>query len=100
MLYDQRVALRKPFKVGEQVLMRDKIPQGKFGDKWLGPMVIVGVGKNGTYYLEGPNARRLTAAVNGDNLKAFIENRTMIPDVQVKRAMNQYQAWIDRRRED
>ncbi|KAG2226687.1 hypothetical protein INT45_001034 [Circinella minor] len=78
MLYDQQVAFRKPFKVGEQVLMRDKIPQGKFGDKWLGPMVQL-----------------LVLAK-----KAFIENHTMVPDVQVKRTMNQYQAWIDRRRED
>ena len=100
MLYDRRVEFRRPFKIGEQVLMRDKVPQGKFSDKWLGPMVVVGIGGNGTYYLEGPNSRRLTAAVNGDNLKAFFEHRMMIPDVQVQRAMNQYHAWIDRRRED
>ncbi|KAG2216125.1 hypothetical protein INT45_001973 [Circinella minor] len=87
-------------KEREQVLMRDKVPQGKFSDKWLGPMVVVGIGGNGTYYLEGPNSRRLTAAVNGDNLKAFFEHHMMIPDVQVQRAMNQYHAWIDRRQED
>ena len=66
----------------------------------LGPMVVIGIGGNRTYYLEGPNSRRLKAAVNGDNLKTFFENRTMIQDVQVRRAMNQYQVWIDRRRED
>ncbi|KAG2215770.1 hypothetical protein INT45_009411 [Circinella minor] len=44
MLYDQRVAFRKPFKIGDQVLMRDKVPEGKFSDRWLGPMVVVGIG--------------------------------------------------------
>ena len=99
-LYNQHMAYRRPFRVGEQVLMRDKYPKGKFNDHWLGPMVIVGVGNNGMYFLEGPNVRRLTGAINGDNLKAFFEHRAMIPDVQVQRAMQQFQAWIDRRRDD
>ena len=99
-LYDQHVALRRPFRLGEQVLMRDKYPQGKFNDRWIGPMLVVGIGGHGTYFLEGPNSRRLNGAVNGDNLKAFFEHRTMIPDVQVQRAMQQFQAWTERRRDE
>ncbi|KAG2190956.1 hypothetical protein INT47_003914 [Mucor saturninus] len=95
--YDLRVRPRKPFKVGEQVLMRDPVPRTKFSDKWLGPMTVVEVKKTGTYILVGPNQRRLGGAVNGDVLVPFHQRHNMIPDKQVQRAQENYQAWLEQR---
>ncbi|KAG2190969.1 hypothetical protein INT47_007114 [Mucor saturninus] len=94
--YDGQVGPRKRFSVGEQVLMRDNKPATKLQDRWLGPMVVNQVNKNGTYHLTGPNYLRLQGAVNGDSLVPFYRHRTMIPDVQVRRAQAQFQAWLDR----
>lgn len=93
--YDQNVGLRRRFKIGEQVLMRDKTPSGKFSDRWIGPLVVTRVNNSGTYYLDGPNGGRLRGAVHGDNLMPYRQSKNMIPDVQVKRAEQHFQAWIE-----
>lgn len=98
--YDAQVRNRRRFRVGEQVLMRDRHPPSKFADRWLGPLIVVQEFKNGTYMLEGPNSRRLKGAVHGDNLRPFVSRRHLIPDVQVKQAEQQFQAWLERGDDD
>lgn len=93
--YDRNVGERRKFKIGEQVLMKDKGPKGKFDDRWLGPMVVTRVNGNGTYYLQGPNARRLEGAVHSDMLRPFHCHREMLPDV-IRAADQQFRAWISR----
>ncbi|KAG2192670.1 hypothetical protein INT47_009240 [Mucor saturninus] len=94
--YDLQVFPRRRFSPGEQVLMRDQKPPHKFSDRWLGPMTVTRVNNNGTYHLIGPNYRRLQGAINGDFLIPFHNHKLMVPDIQVKRAENQFLAWISR----
>jgi transposase InsO family protein len=94
--YDSNVAVRPRFQLGEQVLMKDQVPPSKFANRWLGPMVVIKVNKNGTYWLHGPGGRRLDGAVNGDVLVPFHTKNKMIPDVQVSRAAECFKAWIER----
>jgi hypothetical protein len=94
--YDSHVAERPRFKLGEQVLMKDQVPPSKFANRWLGPMLVTKVNKNGTYWLDGPKGRRLEGAVNGDCLIPFHAKKNMVPDVQVTRAAQQFDAWISR----
>jgi ribosomal protein S17 len=94
--YDATVFKRPRFRVGERVLMKDQVPPSKFANRWLGPLVVVKVNENGTYWLDGPGGRRLNGAVNGDVLVPFHEKNKMIPDVQVTRAAECFKAWIDR----
>lgn len=96
--YDQLVAPRKRFRVGEQVLMRDKAPVGKFSDRWIGPLVVTKVNSLGTYHLAGPSSRKLDGAVHGDMLVPYYQRKNMVPDVQVQRAAQKFQAWISRSR--
>lgn len=98
--YDQHVASRKRFRIGEQVLMRDKAPVGKFSDRWIGPLVVTKVNDHGTYHLAGPSSRKLDGAVHGDMLVPFHQRRNMVPDVQVQRAAQKFQAGIDRSSRD
>ncbi|KAG2210811.1 hypothetical protein INT45_006733, partial [Circinella minor] len=94
--YDRFVHPRKKFAVGEQVLMKDQHPQSKFHPKWLGPMTVTKATDYGVYYLAGPNSRKIQGAVNGDVLIPYYQHSRMIPDVQVKRAEQQFRAWIER----
>lgn len=95
--YDGRVHFKRKFEVGEKVLLKDVVPQGKFSDKWLGPFVILSVNKNGTYHLTGKNSLRLKHAVNGDLLKTFVEAEKMVPDVITAKANEQFQSWVNSR---
>lgn len=94
--YDQDVHLRRRFKLGEQVLMKDSAPVGKFSDRWIGPLTVTRVNDSGTYHLQGPDMRRLQGAVNGDKLVPYYQHKRMIPDVQVQQAAQRFEAWIDR----
>jgi hypothetical protein len=94
--YNQVVAPRKTYKIGEQVLMKDQNPPTKFANKWLGPMVVIKVNKNGTYWLEGPKQRRLDGAVNGDNLVPYRSKLQMVPDVRQSRAGELFEVWMER----
>ncbi|KAI8366648.1 uncharacterized protein BYT42DRAFT_549736 [Radiomyces spectabilis] len=38
--YDKHVYFRRPFAIGEQVLMKDHVTPTKFSDRWLGPMTV------------------------------------------------------------
>jgi transposase InsO family protein len=96
--YDKTVGTRKRFEVGEQVLLKDPVPSTKFADKWLGPMVVVRVNQKGTYWLDGPNGRRLDGAVNGDVLKPYIARKSMVPDVATREAIDRYETWVERKR--
>jgi DNA-directed RNA polymerase specialized sigma54-like protein len=97
--YDAKVVFRKQFEVGEEVLLLDPTPTSKFGDKWEGPYTILSVNeKSGTYYLTGRNSLRLKHAVNGDRLKLFTrEVKSMVPDVMVSKANEQFQRWVNSR---
>ncbi|KAJ8652129.1 hypothetical protein O0I10_012235 [Lichtheimia ornata] len=95
-IYDKTVQIRNGFIVGEKVLMRDPTPPSKFHARWLGPMTVVRVMRNGVYQLVGPNQRRLQGGVNGDHLIPYVQHKRLIPDVQVKRAEQQFQAWMER----
>lgn len=94
--YDQAVHIRRRFKLGEQVLMKDNVPAGKFADRWIGPLTVTRVNESGTYHLRGPDMKRLQGAVNGDKLIPYHQHKTMIPDVQIQRAAQRFQAWINR----
>lgn len=98
-IYDKTVVPRALFKIGDKVLMKDHYPSEKFADKFIGPLEVVKVNAaTGTYYLVGPHSTRLKEAVHGDNLVDYKERKRMVPDVQVKRAMIQFQSWSDRQR--
>lgn len=99
-LYDKTVEKRKRFNVGEKVLMRDPILPSKFHARWLGPMTVTRAMRNGVYELIGPNQRRLQGGVNGDHLIPYMQHKKLIPDVQVKRAEQQFQAWVERFEEE
>lgn len=93
-LYDKTVVPRVAFNVGDKVLMKDHYPVEKFADKFIGPLEVVKVNKaTNTYYLVGPHSVRLKEAVHGDILIPFKERKRMVPDIQVKRAMVQFQSW-------
>ncbi|SAM00706.1 hypothetical protein [Absidia glauca] len=94
--YNLSVAPRLRYKIGEQVLMKDQNPQTKFANRWLGPMVVVRTNENGTYWLEGPSKRRLDGAVNGDCLVPYHAKKHMVPDVQVKKVNEWFEAWVNR----
>jgi hypothetical protein len=49
----------------------DNVPRSKFDEKWLGPMEIVKINKNSTYYLMDINARRIEEPVNGNYLVPY-----------------------------
>jgi hypothetical protein len=95
--YDETVKFRELFKVGEQVLMKDQYPENKFADRWIGPMTVTKVNQSGTYYLVGPNSRRLDGVVNGDQLIAYHRKSRMTPDVQLKRKEGVFMAWLQRK---
>ncbi|KAJ8652004.1 hypothetical protein O0I10_012401 [Lichtheimia ornata] len=95
-LYDKTVHIRRRFAIGEKVLMRDPTPQSKFHARWLGPMVVTRSTPHGVYELAGPNRTKLKGAVNGDHLIPYIQHKKMVPDIQVRRAEQQFQAWIER----
>lgn len=95
--YDKTVGARPRFVLGEQVLMKDPVPGTKFADKWLGPMVVTRVNQKGTYWLDGPNGRRLEGAVNGDVLKPYVARKSMVPDVVTKTAIDRYETWVERK---
>lgn len=96
-VYDRRVVPREPFKLNDKVLMKDHYPSNKFADLYIGPLTVVkhNPGTN-TYYLIGPNSRRVEHAVHGDILLPFKERLNMIPADQVTRAMNKFQSWLDK----
>ena len=58
-------------------------------------MTVTKVYENGTYMLQGPNARRLKGTVHGDKLLPFYSHKKMLPDRQVQVAARKYQSWID-----
>jgi hypothetical protein len=95
--YDRTVQVRRMYKIGEQVLMKDQYPENKFADRWIGPMTVVKANESGTYHLVGPNSRRLEGAVNSDQLIPFNAKKSMIPDVQQRRKEGLFNAWIERR---
>lgn len=99
--YDKRVFFRKQFQVGEDVLLKVAVPKSKFGDKWEGPYRVVKVNPvSGTYELTGKaTGRVLKGPVNGDRLKPYVseEIKTMVPDVLVAKANEQFQRWVNSR---
>ncbi|CDH61176.1 hypothetical protein RO3G_01741 [Lichtheimia corymbifera JMRC:FSU:9682] len=95
--YDAHVQESPRFIAGDMVLMRDQRPAGKLDDRWIGPMTVVKANSGGTYYLHGPNQQRLKGAVHGDNLVSWVARTSMIPDVMVQRADQQFRAWLARR---
>lgn len=97
MRYDAQVHEKPRFIAGDMVLMRDQRPAGKLDDKWIGPMTVIKANSGGTYYLHGPNKQRLKGAVHGDNLVPWVSRTSMIPDVMVQKADQQFRAWIARR---
>lgn len=100
-IYDNTVTFQRKYKLNDKVLMKDHYPANKFADRYIGPLVVVKVNeKTNTYYLTGPNQRRIQDAVHGDVLVPYNENKRMVPDIMVSRAMNRFQTWIDRSRED
>jgi hypothetical protein len=48
-------------------------------------MTVVRTNRTGTYHLTGPFGGGLKGAVNGDNLKPWIERAGMTPEVQSAR---------------
>ncbi|KAG1125660.1 hypothetical protein G6F42_008510 [Rhizopus arrhizus] len=96
-IYDKRVVPRKPFKINDKVLMKDHYPSNKFADLYIGPLIVVkhNPGTN-TYYLIGPNSRRVEHAVHGDILLPFKERLNMVPASQVTRSMNTFQSWLEK----
>lgn len=99
-IYDKTVHVRKRFAIGERVLMRDPTPSSKFHARWLGPMVVTRLSPYGVYELEGPNRTKLRGAVNGDHLIPYTQHKKLIPDVQVRRAEQQFEAWVERRQDE
>ncbi|KAG0733307.1 hypothetical protein G6F57_016148 [Rhizopus arrhizus] len=94
--YNVRVQeFKRPFQVGDQVLLKENVLENKFSDKWLGPFVISQVKDNGTYLLEGPRSRKIQHAVNGDSLKLFAQSKFMIPDVATTKAKEHFKTWVD-----
>lgn len=94
--YNVRVQeFKRPFQVGDQVLLKENVLENKFSDKWLGPFVISQVKANGTYLLEGPRSRKIQHAVNGDSLKLFAQSKFMIPDVATTKAKEHFKTWVD-----
>lgn len=83
--YDELVYPRT-FEVGDFGPMRDQVPAGKLDARWIGPMTVVRANRTGTYHLTGPFGGRLIGAVNGDNLKPWVERAGMTPEVQSARA--------------
>jgi hypothetical protein len=69
--YDKDVIERKQYEIGDKVLMKNHVPRSKFDEKWLGPMEIVKINKNSTYYLMDINARRIEEPVNGNYLVPY-----------------------------
>lgn len=98
--YDQFVAPRRRFGIGEQVLMRDQHPESKFSDRWLGPYTVTRVNKHGTYLLAGPSSRRIQHAVHDDMLISYHRRASFVPDLPVQRAHEQLNSWINRTRQD
>lgn len=96
--YDKQVHYRKPFEIGEQVLMKMFVTENKFQDKWCGPYVVVGRRGEDIYYLEGPHAAKIKDGVNGDALKPFIERKSMVPDVTTSSAFENFKTWVAARR--
>lgn len=91
--YDREVYL-KTFELGDAVLMRDHVPAGKLEAKWICPLTVTRVNRNGTYHLAGPFGSRLSGAVNGDALKPWVERTGMVPEVVTARqAEKQLQAF-------
>lgn len=45
--YDRDVFL-ETFDLGDAVLMRDHVPAGKLEAKWIGPLTVTRVNRNGT----------------------------------------------------
>lgn len=88
----------RTYQIGEQVLLKEDVPSGKFADKWSGPYVVIQVLRNGTYQLEGIRKGRIKNAVNGDSLKPFIESKYMVPDVATQNAMEHFKTWVDARK--
>jgi transposase InsO family protein len=97
--YDARVVRRRRFEVGEEVLLKDETPSSKLEDKWEGPFKIWKVNPvSGTYYLTGKNGLVVKHPVNGDRLKTFSrEMHSMVPDVLVAQANEQFQRWVNSR---
>jgi len=78
--------------------MRDHVPAGKLEAKWIGPLAVTSVNRNGTYHLAGPFGSRLTGAVNGDALKPWVERVKIDPEVLTARDKRKSSRWhFDRR---
>lgn len=94
--YDEKV-YPKIYEVGSKVLLMENYTVGKkFGDKWIGPFVVARSFNNGTYQLVGPGGKRIEKPVNGDQLKLYVQAKTMIP--QVTSGGQQLEQYLDRRR--
>lgn len=91
--YNKNVHVREPFKIGEQVLLREYVLNNKFSDKWRGPYVVV-ARKGDIYYLDGPDSVRIKKGVNGDSLKPFVEHKSMVPDVATASAFEHFKTWV------
>lgn len=92
--YNKSVKTLRMYEPGEQVLLKENVPKGKFGDKWSGPYVVLRRQGVDNYYLEGPRRARVKTAVNGDSLKPYIERKTMEPDITVKKADEYFRTWV------
>lgn len=92
--YNKRVKALRVYEIGEQVLLKENVPKGKFGDKWSGPYVVLKRKGVDNYYLEGPRRARVKAAVNSDFLKPYIERKTMEPDIEVKHNHEHFKTWV------
>ncbi|CEP06856.1 hypothetical protein [Parasitella parasitica] len=92
--YNKRVHVTEPFKIGEQVLLKEFVTESKFADKWRGPYVVIRREKN-VYYLDGPNKARIKKGVNADALKPFSATKTMVPDVTTANAYEYFKTWVE-----
>lgn len=79
--YDQDVGKRRRFKLSGQVLMKDRAPQGKFADRWIGRIVVVKIDSGGMYHAEDRNTKHLQGAINGGLSIPFINHKYRVPDV-------------------
>ncbi|KAF7720775.1 hypothetical protein EC973_006140 [Apophysomyces ossiformis] len=86
------------FQVGSEVPMHDQHKEGKFDDTWIGPLKVLKANNNGTYWLTGPHGKRLEGAVNRDQLTYWHNQKQMTPDVVAKRAHDQWERFIARKR--
>ncbi|OAD81155.1 hypothetical protein PHYBLDRAFT_161786 [Phycomyces blakesleeanus NRRL 1555(-)] len=93
--YDLCVKPRKPFKQGEQVLMKDQNSPAKLLDRWLGPMTVSHVYENGTYQLTGPNFLQLKGVINGNVFIPFKSRYGMVPAEEVQHSETKFQAWLE-----